>query len=466
MENETKQKKLSLLEKIGYGMGALSESNMQNSLPNMTMPIMNILMGLDPALLATVMAVTRIFDSVSDPLMGYISDNTKSRWGKRKPYILAGSISAALVFFLIWCFPRTGWSMTGYFIYFLVGSIIYFACTTIYCVPYISYGYELSDDYNERTQLMGFRSFFVSAGSVMIPWMLYFSLHKVFPDQLTGMRVVALAMGLIFIIFALGPLLLTQKRNNIMTQPLKNERKKIKLSDFLSVFNLKPFIMILFSLLAGVFGLVSIGGLGLYVGIYYICNGNITEGSYYAGVGGIIGGILNVALLPVITFLAKKFEKRNALIGIFLFSAFGALAGLVFIQRGCPVLGLFAGLFYTPAMVALWMLLMSMTADVCEYDHFKNGIRREGILAAIFSWTGKVGITLGVFVSGFVLKFSGFDQALGANQIPEALERMRYLQIFGIFGTFILAAAPLFFYTLSKEKLEKIKQLLLEQTIK
>lgn len=137
-------------DKAGYGFGAIAENNMQNALPMMAMPIMNIYMGLDPVMLGIIMAITRVTDALTDPLMGYISDNTRSRWGARKPYMLGGAIAAAVCFVLVWMFPASGWSQAQYLWYFGIMSVIYFLATTVYCVPYIGFGYELSSDYLKK----------------------------------------------------------------------------------------------------------------------------------------------------------------------------------------------------------------------------------------------------------------------------------------------------------------------------
>ena len=149
-------KPLTFWNKIGYGAGALTENNVQNVVNIMLPLIMFNYMGVSPILLGYVFAIARLWDTVTDPLMGYLSDRTRSRFGKRKPYILIGAVMSAFSFWLIWMFPE-GKSQMWYFWYLTATCLLFYTSTTLFCVPYISMGYELSSDYNERTRVMGYR---------------------------------------------------------------------------------------------------------------------------------------------------------------------------------------------------------------------------------------------------------------------------------------------------------------------
>jgi len=454
-QQQTAADKLTLIQKIGYGLGAMTENNMQNSIANMTMPIMNDLMGINSILLGYAAAAGRVFDSITDPLMGFISDKTKGRWGRRKPYILSGSVLAAIAFWVLWLFPLQGWSGSTLLWYFLGISLVYYACTTVYCVPYISYGYELSQDYHERTQLMGFRMFFVTLGNVIVPWIFKFTQLECFDNALEGMRAAALVIGVLFILCALGPLLLTGKHRHAQTVSPKLNR--IKVTDIFSVLTVKPFQCVVAGLGLGVLGVVSIGSLGFYLTIYYVCGGDKAFGGTLLGLGGTIGGVLGVASLPVIAMVSRKLGKRTALVLFLLYGAVGSAGNWFFLTPACPYLAVLGAVFYTPALTALWMLIFSMMADVCEYDEYRNNLRREGIFAAVLSWTGKVGITLGIVIGGYILVWTGYDQTPGAAQSVEALFSMRlYFVIVPTVGL-ILAALALLPYALSERRIHEIK---------
>ena len=149
------------------------------------------------------------------------------------------------------------------------------------------------------------------------------------------------------------------------------------------------------------------------------------------------------------TALSAKIGKRNALIALLLFSAAGAAASWFLYTPECPYLSIAVSLVLLPGLNGLWMLLMAMTADVCEYDFKANGLHRDGVIAALFSWSGKAGITLGIALSGIVLNLTGFKQEAGAAQGEGVLLAMRLLFAIGIGGSLTFAALLLLKYPLT-----------------
>ena len=145
-------------QKLAYSSGMLVNNLQAAALPAM-MLVLNLGLGLDPRAVGLLGFLPRIFDAVSDPMMGFISDNTRSRWGRRRPYIFAGAIIAGLVFIAMWQFPE-GKSKDFYFWFFLVGSIMYFLTYTMYATPFVAFGYEMTPDYHERTRLHAFANSF------------------------------------------------------------------------------------------------------------------------------------------------------------------------------------------------------------------------------------------------------------------------------------------------------------------
>jgi GPH family glycoside/pentoside/hexuronide:cation symporter len=160
--------RLGVLERLAYGLGGLV-NNLLGAAIGMMAIVLNLGLGMNPAVVGTLMALPRLTDALTDPLMGYISDHTRSRWGRRRPYIFVGAISAGLVFALLWQLPA-GHGERFYFWYFLVGSVIFYLAYTVYATPWVALGYELTPDYNERTRLMGVSNFLGQFAWVAVPW--------------------------------------------------------------------------------------------------------------------------------------------------------------------------------------------------------------------------------------------------------------------------------------------------------
>jgi GPH family glycoside/pentoside/hexuronide:cation symporter len=155
---ETKpEDRISLLHKIIYGFGAFVNNLLAAAIGGMVI-VLNLGLGMNPALVGLLGALPRLTDAITDPLMGYISDNTRSRWGRRRPYIFIGAILAGVIFAMLWQLP-TGKSESFYFWYFLVGSFVFYLGYTIFATPWVALGYELTPDYHERTRLMGVQNF-------------------------------------------------------------------------------------------------------------------------------------------------------------------------------------------------------------------------------------------------------------------------------------------------------------------
>ena len=136
--------RISLLHKLIYGLGAFVNNLLAAAIGGMAI-ILNLGLGMNPALVGLLGALPRLTDALTDPLMGYISDNTRSRWGRRRPYIFVGAILAGVTFMLLWQLPL-GHSENFYFWYFLIGSIIFYLGYTIFATPWVALGYELTPD--------------------------------------------------------------------------------------------------------------------------------------------------------------------------------------------------------------------------------------------------------------------------------------------------------------------------------
>ena len=171
-------------QKFAYAAGMLVNNLQAAAIPAM-MVVLNLGIGLDPRLVGIIGFIPRIFDAVSDPLMGYISDNTRSQWGRRRPYIFLGAIISGLVFASMWQFPE-GQTKTFYFWFFLIGSILYFLTYTIYATPFVAFGYEMTPDYHERTRLHAFANTAGQLAWIGAPWIWW--IMSSFENKVHGAR--------------------------------------------------------------------------------------------------------------------------------------------------------------------------------------------------------------------------------------------------------------------------------------
>ena len=162
--------RIPFIQKVIFGAGAFVNNILAYAMGGMVI-VLNLGLGMNPALVGLLGALPRLTDAITDPLMGYISDNTRSRWGRRRPYIFCGAIAVGIIFAMLWQLPA-GKSEAFYFWWFLSGSIIFYLAYTMFATPWVALGYELTPDYHERTRLMGTQNFIGQLAYVIGPYFL------------------------------------------------------------------------------------------------------------------------------------------------------------------------------------------------------------------------------------------------------------------------------------------------------
>jgi glycoside/pentoside/hexuronide:cation symporter, GPH family len=442
MSDEHNQKtapedRVSIGGKVAYGMGAFAENAMQNSVTNMANPFFNVALHVSPGLLGMAVMIFRIWDAVTDPIMGWISDRTESRFGRRRPYIVTGAILGGLLFALMWWCPM-GMTPNFYFIWYLGISILFYSAFTVFGVPYVALGYELSPDYHERTRIMSFRTWFQSVAGFGIQWMFWLTQRDIFDGTVDGMRWVGIGFASMIILMGITPgLFLKERKLTIVEQ--KANREKLSFKSSLAVFKVKPFIYVLGALVTAITGMFTVLIFGFYINVYYIFGGDLKAASTILGVSGSVYHACCMLSLPLIAWVSTKLGKKTALQIFIVIAILGnALKWWVFTPEN-PWLQITTVFLMAPGLSAIWTLLASMTADVTDWDERDNGTRREGAFGAFYGWTMKLGFAVCFFLAGLILEWTGFDATLGGNQSPETLKSMLFLYpvvpCIGLIGT-------------------------------
>ena len=210
--------KLPLSVKLSYSCGAISEVLLGNIIPYLALAIYNIGLGVNIMLVSLAIAIPRIWDAFSDPIVANISDNSHTKFGRRKPFMIIGIIFSGLFCILMWR-PPLSLSHTEMFIYFLVFSLLYFTAYTVFGIPYHALGAELTSDYKERVKLMTYKTAFMSIGGLLfLPWLyklcLFFGRNapEGINDEVIGIRTVAVIVACLFMFFAIFPVLFCKER--------------------------------------------------------------------------------------------------------------------------------------------------------------------------------------------------------------------------------------------------------------
>jgi len=422
--------RIKLTHKLAYGAGAFV-NNLLAAASGGMMIVLNLGLGMNPALVGLLGALPRLTDAFTDPLMGYISDNTRTRWGRRRPFIFAGAIAAGVSFALLWQLPESR-SETFYFVYFLVGSIIFYMGYTIFATPWVALGYELTPDYHERTRLMGTQNFVGQLAYVVSPWFLWImNSGKFFSDQVTGAAGLAVIVALVAMGLGILPAVVLRERMQTIAASEANKAKGFKenMTEFFRGFGVTlssgPFLKLCLATFMVFNGFMLIVSFQFYVIIYYVCGGDQTAGAKYAGLAGTVGAVCTFAVVAFVTWLATKIGKRHAFFWSIGLSIVGYGLKWVCYNPSMPLLVILPAPLMAFGLGGLFTLVPSMIADVVDTDELKTHERREGMFGSIFWWMVKLGMAAALAGGGYLLNATGFDVDLGGIQADHTITLLR-----------------------------------------
>jgi GPH family glycoside/pentoside/hexuronide:cation symporter len=470
--------RLPMSQKIGYGVGAAVDMWGHWLYPTLAFPVFNIFLGVPPWLISVALMLVRLLDAAYDPLFGWLSDNTRGPFGRRRPYILAGAIVAGVglpLLFLVnpgwggstYHFQLFGWSEDVYvsrYFWFMLGSAALFApAMACFNTPYQSLGAELTPDYHERTSVMMVRNLiqqvvcvglYFAPQFVTLAWFNDAQTGK--PNILLGAQVYTAALGGLMILAGIGVFSCVHERyyDNVVArrQPRSSFKETLCLA-----LRCQPFRIQLIMTLAFAIGTSMTGTLGFYDTVYYVCQGDVALGARWNAWMGLSGMALGFPGILLCGWLARRWGKPKTMRIVL------ATAGLAFAATwwlynpDLPWLLLLTTASFSFSAAAFWTLAGSMNADVMDADELATGKRREGAFAACSSWIMKLGLAAGTGACGLLLSATGFDASLEGGQSEQTLLMIR-LFVAGVpIVGFVVAAFALRRFPLSPGRMREIR---------
>jgi len=452
-------RKVDLSTKLYYGFGAVANGAKSNGFNYLLLFYYSQVIGLRADLVSLGILIALVFDAISDPLVGYISDNTHSRLGRRHPYMYAAGVPVALAYYFLWSPPA--WDETGLFLYFVCMAVLIRTLITFYEIPATALVAELTDDYDQRTEMMSFRFFFGWWGGLTMAVMNYLVF---LPEEKGGLEYVqgwsdyGLTASIVIFISIYVSAIGTHKhiphlRKPPSSAPFSFTKTKKEIKETLS--NRSFFALFVSALLQAVAAGVSTS-LSIYFSRHFWELTTTQIG--YMNLPYFFSAFVALMLAPKVSRWLGKKKGGMTVLGL----AF-AMAPMPYILR---VLGLFPDngtdtLFWTLVVfntVEVTLIIMSssliaaMIADVVEDSEVKTGRRSEGIFFAANSFAQKAVNGLGVVVAGQILAIIQFPTKAKPGQVPEAtLFDLAYIYVPTLLFFYLFALAVLSVYRINRE---------------
>jgi GPH family glycoside/pentoside/hexuronide:cation symporter len=447
--------KLRFGEKVAVGTGGLPIMFGTISVKAMAVPVYQMMLGVNPTMLGFVLAIPRLWDAFIDPLVGNWSDNTRTRWGRRRPFVAAGSITMALAYGAIWMVSPE-WSETTKLAWLLGTTLVFYTCYAVFSVPYQSLTYEMSPDYDERTAVMGHSSFWYKSGELFYQWMIPAAQAAIFVTPLFGIKVVNWTVGLL-VLGVVGVIPAIYGRERYFRRAAAQARVAFWPALRAALSNKAVLVVMALTalkFLANMFG----SSMDYYLLVYYMFDGDLKEGSWWKGINSTAYAIVGIASIPLLAWMSRRFGKKATVIAIYALVIVAGVGKWFLYTPGVGWWLLLDPVLSGPILVAITMVMPSMMADACDDDELKHGQRREGVFGAVFMWIQKVGVAVGYFVSLAALDWVHFDVKIGGKQSPETFFWMRALLAGATSLTAAVAIVVALFYPITRERAEETRR--------
>lgn len=474
--------RIPVFQKVVYGIGSFVNQFAGAAMGQLIL-VLNLGLGMNPALVGTIGAIPRFLDAFSDPLIGYSSDNSRTRFGRRRPWILFGALFSGIL--LAAMFQLHKGQTEGFYFSWVLGIqclfVVAFAC---YSIPWIALGYEMTPDYHERTRLQAYASFFAQPVWMLVPWIplimtskhvelmiwkiKFFDFQSPFSDITHATRVIAIIVGVFITVCGVLPAVFNKEHYASLPKPKDISYRNVIFdlwNNCVTSLKCLPFVKLIIVTFLIFNGFMLASAFTAYVVFFYVFGQQPTMDLMYQNGGMLLGAFGTLSsvctaffAIPVTTWLSSKLGKRKAFLLTMSFAVFGYVLKWIGYNPNYPYLLIIAAPFLAFHLGSLFTIVCSMIADVCDLDELETGTRREGMYSGIYWWIQKLGMAGASILSGILLNATGFDIKLGLAQQAQTLFYMRVCDVGIPIVTSLIAIYIIMTFDITEDKAYDIRR--------
>lgn len=462
-----------------WGVGGVADNLLTFGLAWTIIPVFNIGYGVNAFWLGICIFIPRALDVLIDPIMGVISDRTRSRFGRRRPYILVGAILMALLFALLWVPPwgslhheanavaashgASFWGLpplpTGHELSLLIWiGVVYTLLAmayTVFTVPYIALGYEFTTNSDVITKVMASRLYFAGIASLGVNWIYRLAVQDCFGgDETVGMRYVGVVVAIVVAVTGIVPALVCTESHHI-----ERPKEKTPFSELVkATLGNRAFLCVMGSMLIFVVALYTSGVMGAHIGIFYVAQGNKQFGTMLGAVSGNIMIVCNLVGMYFMMRLSNIFSKRNVVLFCFALIMIGNGSYWWTWSPRFPYLQYLSAALIGFGNSGVWLMLDSMIGDVTKDDEARNGVQREGLYGASKCFMFKIAVAMTSITGALALNMSGFQEQVPPSEQVQLNLRLLFIGL--QCGGTALAFAAIYFFPITRKRAEENERII------
>jgi len=433
---------ITVRERVVFAAGDIYAGGASSLIAVLYLIFLTDIVRLSPALAGTAVLVAKLWDSVNDPLMGAISDRTRTRMGRRRPWILAGTVLLIPTMALLWLpFPVLD-SQVGRMVWAMVSYIAYNTVQTIMAVPYASMSTEITTDYGQRNKVNTTRLLFSTVASASVTLLASWLFDQYRSDEMslsTMYASIVLGFGVVFTVCMLGVALYCRER-----VPVASEIEPFRVKTFVQPLRIPSFRRLLGMYLCHSLAMDIVSATVLYFALYVVvgANAQVFLGTFI---------VVNVIAFPIVTWLVGRVSKHRIYYTLLPVAIVGVAAVALFPSDG-PVVAVYAFAFILAAgMSGAQLMSWVIFPDVLDAAELQTGQRNAGSFAGLMTFTRGIASAIVIQMLGIVLEVTGYA-APQANEVPvqpdAAILGIRLFMLIGIsvllsLGWFVARRYPL-----------------------